>query len=378
MARPGKGPRLDKNPRGLYEIRWTETDATGKARSKRLSTGTASLQEAHQVFAGWLNEYNQDTGQTAPTIGYVLDYYLENRGHKITDLQRQIDAANMVNQGLGDLRVDEVDDAALAKYRRLRMSGAIKGQRRRCTSDATLRRDLNCLKAALNYALKKHLITMDQMPYIELPEGSPPAEFWLTEQEADDLLRFASEQTDDKGRLTRAYRYIALGLATAARMTSILELTWHQVDLRAGLIRYDLSPDGKQIGRRTKKRKVPVPIANWLMPILEQAKRERVSEYVLDEPIQIRRQMDKVCAQAAETLGNSRYKKLNRHALRHTAATHMARAGVDMWQLAGILGDSLQTVQKTYLHHCPDHLRGAVNFRSPDIGQSGQTANDSS
>ena len=78
----------------------------------------------------------------------------------------------------------------------------------------------------------------------------------------------------------------------------------------------------------------------------------------------------------SDETGNLRYKKLNRHALRHTAATHMARAGVDLWQLAGILGDTMQTVQKNYLHHCPEHLRAAVNFRSPDMGESRQTAND--
>jgi hypothetical protein len=27
------------------------------------------------------------------------------------------------------------------------------------------------------------------------------------------------------------------------------------------------------------------------------------------------------------------------------------------------LGDTVVTVEKSYAHHCPDHLRGAVNFR---------------
>jgi integrase len=376
MARPGKGPRLDKNPRGVWEIRWTEKDDGGQSRSKRLSTGAASVQEANQVFAGWLTEFSQDSGKAVPTIAHILEQYLAERGHRITDLQRQTDAANMVKQGLGDLRITEVDDKALARYRKLRLSGVIRGKRRRCTSDATLRRDLNCLKAAINYALKRHRIDADMVPYIELPDSSPAAEFWLTENEADGLLRFASKQADPKGRQTRAYLYLALGLGTAARMTSILELTWYQVDLKAKLIRYDLTPDGKRTGSQTKKRKVPVPLADWLIPILERAFKDKVNEYVLDGPIQIRRQLDKLCIEAAAETGNLRYKKLNRHALRHTAATHMARAGVDLWQLAGILGDTMQTVQKNYLHHCPEHLRAAVNFRSPNMGESRQTAND--
>lgn len=365
MARPGKGPRLDKNPRGLWEIRWTEA-VNGSARTKRLSTGTASIQEAQQIFAGWLNEYQQQSGKEVPTVHTVLQWYLDDKADQITDITRQVDCCRMLVVGLGDKRLTELDDKAFAKYRKQRLSGAIKGKRRRCTSDATLRRELNCLKAAVNYALRRKRIDSDMVPYIELPKSSPAADFWLNEAETDELLSFAAKQLDSDGRLTRVYRYLALGLGTAARMTSILNLTWHQVDLRAGLIRYDLDAKGSRTGSDTKKRRVPVPIADWLLPVLERAYREKKTEYVLDDTTQIRRQMDKVLAEAAGELNNARYKRLNRHALRHTAATQMARAGVDLWQLAGVLGDTVATVQRNYLHHCPEHLRSAVNFR--DVG----------
>jgi integrase len=51
------------------------------------------------------------------------------------------------------------------------------------------------------------------------------------------------------------------------------------------------------------------------------------------------------------------------HTLRHTWATLAARAGVDLYAIAGVLGDTLSTVEKNYLHHAPDHLRGAINFK---------------
>jgi integrase len=376
MARPNNGPRLDRNPRGLYEIRWTEKDQRGQSRSKRLSTGTASIQEAQKVFAGWLTEYQRDEGKTAPTVQTILGQYLDERGHKMADLERQTDAARMIAMGLGNLALDEVDDLALARYKKRRMDGSIRGKRRRCTSEATLRRELSCFKAACNYAHARHRITKDQVPYVDLPQSSPAANFFLVEQEVDDLLRYARKRTDEKGRLSRTYRYLALGLGTAARMNSILNLTWHRVDLQARLIRYDLDASGRRTGGDTKKRRVPVPIADWLMPDLKRAYQEKTSEFVLDSNIQIRRQMDKLCNEAADELGNPRFRKLNRHALRHTAATLMARAGVDIWKLAGVLGDTMATVQNNYLHHHPDHLRSAVNFRAPDSGESGQTAND--
>ena len=362
MARPSKGPRVERNRRGVYEIRWTED-----GRSKRLSTRTSNLQEAQQVFAGWLTEYEQETGQTAPTIDLILDQYLDERVvDRAAAQQRQFDAAKALREGLGDYRVTEVTDEVVKRYQRKRLDGTIRGKRRRCQSEATLRRELNCLKAALNHALKRKRITQDQLPYFELPRSSPPAEFWLSETETDQLLSYAATVDDGDGRLSRVYRYLVISVATAARMSAVLNLTWHQVDLDGGLIRFDLSADGQtRTGNDTRKRRVPVPIADWLYPILVQMRRERINEYVLDDNRQIRRAMDKVCAGAADEFFNPRFRKLTRHALRHTAATHMARAGVNMWQLAGVLGDSLATVQRNYLHHCPDHLRSAVNFRTP-------------
>jgi integrase len=48
-----------------------------------------------------------------------------------------------------------------------------------------------------------------------------------------------------------------------------------------------------------------------------------------------------------------------RHTMRHTAATWLMQGGVDMWQAAGYLGMTKETLEKTYGHHHPDH-RGDV------------------
>lgn len=66
MPRTSSGPQLKWNPRRhVYEIRWTERSQTdsGRTRSRRLSTGTADLQEAQRVFAGWLSEFDADPDQ---------------------------------------------------------------------------------------------------------------------------------------------------------------------------------------------------------------------------------------------------------------------------------------------------------------------------
>ncbi len=42
------------------------------------------------------------------------------------------------------------------------------------------------------------------------------------------------------------------------------------------------------------------------------------------------------------------------HTLRHTAATWLMRAGTDLWQAAGYLGMTVETLERVYGHHHPE------------------------
>lgn len=59
-------------------------------------------------------------------------------------------------------------------------------------------------------------------------------------------------------------------------------------------------------------------------------------------------------------LSGTRWPDLHIHDLRRTWATLAARRGVALWQIAGVLGDTVEAVGAHYAHHAPDHLRGAV------------------
>jgi len=72
----------------------------------------------------------------------------------------------------------------------------------------------------------------------------------------------------------------------------------------------------------------------------------------------------------AEELGLSH---VTPHTLRHTAATWLMQAGVDLWEAAGFLGMSVQTLEKNYGHHHPDHVSGVHK-----AFQGRRTVNDTS
>jgi integrase len=49
-----------------------------------------------------------------------------------------------------------------------------------------------------------------------------------------------------------------------------------------------------------------------------------------------------------------------RHSLRHSAATWLMQAGVDMWEAAGWLGMTVEQLEANYGHHHPDFQEEAA------------------
>ncbi len=46
--------------------------------------------------------------------------------------------------------------------------------------------------------------------------------------------------------------------------------------------------------------------------------------------------------------------------MRHSRATHLLQAGVDIYTVARLLGDSVTTVERVYGHHSADHMAATI------------------
>ncbi len=345
MPKLNTGPRLIVNDSGIFEIRWTE----GR-RSNRLSTKTADRGEAEQAFARWMLARNEKAA-AVHTVGAILDAYLEEHvALKVVDKRRQEDCVRWLSAELGKRVPTELTFEVMQAYRSKREAGKVNGHP---VGAGTLRRELNCLIAALNHAVKHRRIPQADMPHIDLPSTPPPKDLWLDEVEADQLWQ-AAERLGG-----RHFLFVAVALETASRKKAIEQLRWSQVDLNAGVIHFQ--NDGNT---RTNKRRVAVPISERLAAVLFKAKQTAETEWVLINPYSIQHAFDRCKAAAFTATGNAKFMQVSPHALRHTWATLAARAGVPLFQIAGVLGDTLPTVMRVYAHHSPDHLRGAVNFRA--------------
>ena len=346
MPKKNSGPQLALNNAGIYEIRWTEN-----RRSNRKSTGTSDLAQAQAALGRHLLGLAEEKKVSVSNVAAVLEAYDEEHvQQRVVATERQEGCIAVLKAGLGHLDVQQLTPAAILDYCKERRAGKVNDRK---VGNGTLRRELNCLIAAINHAARHRRIPPAEVPHIALPDAPPPKDLWLTADQLDAFVEAAA--TFNGERLSRIYRFVVIASETAARKNSVQTLRWNQVDLRAGLIHYQ--NDGN---KRTKKRRVAVPMSDLCHEVLTKAWAERTQdEWVLDTPYSIQHHFDAVKAKAGAA-----YEAVTPHTLRHTWATLAAQSGVELFQIAGVLGDTLATVMRVYAHHCPDHLRGAVNFRA--------------
>ena len=339
-------PKLAVNPAGKYEIRWTENRVT-----KRISCNTTNKSEAEKALARHLLKAAEEAPRDTSVVTILSTYQTEHVDEKVVDKTRQEDCIKVLTSGLGKYDVASLTPDVMKKYRDDRKAGRVNGRE---VQDGTLRRELNCLVAAINHAVTYKRLDAKDAPTIILPDAPPPKDRWLTEEQLNHFIKSAYDAYPGE-RLSRIYRFIVIASETASRKTAVQNLLWSQVDLSRGLIHFQ--NDGNQ---RTNKRRVAVPMSELCLSVMKRSYDEKTQdEWVLDTPYSIQHHFD-----AVKVLAGFGYEGVTPHTLRHTWATLAAQAGVPLFEVAGVMGDTLSTVVRVYAHHCPDHLRGAVNWRN--------------
>ena len=348
-------------PRKRREIPWLELrDETyyvywhGDGRIKRLSLGTQDRVEAQKRYANFLAGGQQELdakpgGPPSLTVAQALDdYYREHVIPNVVDKGRAEDCISHLKEWFKNAPLSSVDIPASRGYADARRSGLIGGGSRRSSreaSDSTVRRELVVLQAAANHAIRWKRISAAETPSIELPQEAPQREIWLTQAELALVLSRAT------GRL-RAF--IEVAYYTAARRASVERLTKFQVDLAQGRITLT-SPHEDANQRRSKKRRPVVPIDPKLRPTIERLMLETPNEWLFGDTASMYRPF----VQHLEGLGLP--DKAFPHILRHSRATHLLQAGVSLWDVSALLGDTVATVQRVYGHHSSDFLAAALH-----------------
>lgn len=346
MPTASKGARLWLRKRKGRPATWLIRDGRHE---ESTSCGRADRERAEARLAAYLAEKHTktaSTGSRAPSaipVADVLALYARDKAKSHARPHETAHCIKMLLAHFGESTLDGVTGQTCRAYAN------------QCTTDSVARHDLEILRAAIRHHWKEGLCSEETK--VVLPPKRPPRERWLTRQEAAGLLRAAW-----RGRKKRHIaRFILVGLYTGTRMSAIcgaaLQPTpghgW--VDLDNGVFYR------RAIGRKeTKKRQRPVRLPPPLLAHMRRWKRLGLSRnFVVEfagEPVKSIQQGFGSAVRSAKLSG-----KVTPHVLRHTAATWLMQSGVPIYEAAGYLSMTVETLESVYGHHHPDHQKGAVD-----------------
>jgi integrase len=222
-----------------------------------------------------------------------------------------------------------------------------KAERARVAKPGTVNRVLGNLKHMLNKAVEWKLLHENPFAKVKLLPIQRYPERILTEDEEVKLLTACH-----RVRARHLPAIVILALHTGMRKGEILSLQWSQVDLANRMIRIDVA--------KTTSSERKIPMNDTVFNLLTAMRLKRKSQIVFPS-VRNRggrfRDPKKAYWAAVEKAG---IPHIRFHDLRHTFATRLVRAGVDLITIQHLLGHAKITMTARYAHSLADARIAAV------------------
>lgn len=380
----GRGP-------GLWVLRWT--DATGKRRQHALSSDKRVAQmRATEIIRSRdmaLHGLGAVDGQ-GMDLGELRDAYL-------ADLRTRASDAHVVNsqQALArmihELRVNRVCEVRPADVLRVRADLLGTG-----LAPRTVNIHVDRMKTMFRWAIDAGLIAESPIERIKrLPDGEANQVYRRRAMNDDEIERFlAAADADDRenerrlaisvaNERNRARRTNGVRIPQAPLWRFLIEnacrygeartMTWADVDLERRVVTLRA-----ETTKARKARSLPITrtMADEMARLLEL--RQRATQHAVDvaEPVfvtaegkphckptnNVIRVFDRLLEAAGIAREDAHGRKLDVHALRHTAGSRYARRGVSMAVTQRIFGHSdPKLTARVYTHLGVEEMRGAVD-----------------
>lgn len=212
-------------------------------------------------------------------------------------------------------------------------------------SGGTINRKLSALSRMLKFGHQRGWI--ERLPYIQHQRESEHRLRWLTDTEEESLLKWC----DYFGWKELRDLFTVL-IDSGLRISEALKLEWR--DVADGWIRVWGAKDPTGKGKHRS-----VPMTDRVAAIINRRRNEaegRETVFTLD-----RHQADKRWDTIREKMGLEDDTQFVIHALRHTCASRLVQAGVDLPSVQQVMGHSNITTTMRYAHIAPKNLVNAMS-----------------
>lgn len=245
------------------------------------------------------------------------------------------DALKPLKERFGLRRLNDISSFEIEKYRKDRKDGG--------KADATINRELQTLRHLFNKALTWGKARQNPMVGVKLRKEENGRLRFLTDEEEAQLLKTCGESLRP---------IVIAALNSGFRRGELLSLTWPDVDFARGLVTVQAA-----YAKNGERRSIPMnqefrQVLNSLRAragdsthvfLNSQGKPYKLVSTVFDEAVE------------RVEIENFRF-----HDLRHTFASRLVMAGVDLRTVQVLMGHKTINMTLRYSHLTPDHLKKAV------------------
>lgn len=237
----------------------------------------------------------------------------------------------------GKDRLDEINKVKVQTYM---------AERRCQVSNATVNREVACLKGMLSRAVEWEYIKRNPLHGMRLLKESAIRERYLTPEDAERLIKAAGKHLRD---------IIVFALATGMRQSEIFGLTWNDVVINERFKFGEITVVGKGGKRRN------IRMNRTVFEMLKRRRENSSSLYVFPSP-RTGARLNNVKRSFASALKRAGIMNFRFHDLRHTAASWMVQGGADIYAVQMILGHSHIRTTQRYAHQSPEHLERQIGL----------------
>jgi len=350
---------------GLYkrqQVWWMSVMYQG--RQVRRSTGTTDRRLADAILAKIRTQIVEgrffDTREEQHrTFEELMMRYLAEHAARKSQPRHYRGYAKRLTAFFGGYTLAEITPKMIVDYKNHRYAAGLK--------PASINRELATLKKAFTLAVREwEWCRENPVSRVSMEREHNQRDRWLSSEEETRLLRHCAPWLHD---------LVTFALHTGMRMGEIVDLTWRGVDVHRRTVTVFRSKNGE---RRT------IPVNDTVLAVLKAKATVRSLKTDLV-----------FCSHAFTPLESGHLRRSFRvavrkaqiedfhfHDLRHTFATRLVQAGVDLYKIQRLLGHKSSIMTQRYAHHYPESLRDGVAILdrltgiSTNLAQSGGSPTD--